>query len=231
MTADQLYAVIEATWPPAATRRDGDWTLRDGAGGGKRVSAATLDGAGAWDAQSAQSPALVMVRAGEDRLDAVLAGQGYAVADPTVAYACPVAALTGAPLPPVSSFALWPPLAIQRDLWAEGGIGPERVAVMERAGGPRAAILARHNDQPAGTGFVAIHDNVAMIHAIEVTPAMRRQGVGANILRRAALWAQHQGATTLALLVTRANAPANALYSSLGMQIVGHYHYRTKEGA
>ena len=131
-------------------------------------------------------------------------------------------------MPPVSAFALWPPLAIQRDLWAEGGIGPARVDVMDRVKGPKTSILARHADQPAGSAFVAIHENIAMIHAIEVTPAMRRQGVGANILRCAAHWAQDQGADTLALLVTRANTPANALYASQKFEVVGHYHYRIK---
>jgi hypothetical protein len=28
--------------------------------------------------------------------------------------------------------------------------------------------------------------------------------------------------------VTEANRPANALYASLGMEIVGHYHYRSQ---
>jgi N-acetylglutamate synthase len=36
--------VLEATWPPAARHRAGPWVLRDGAGGGKRVSAATAEG-------------------------------------------------------------------------------------------------------------------------------------------------------------------------------------------
>ena len=42
MTPDpaMLHAVAEATWPPAATQTLGPVTLRDGKGGGKRVSAA-----------------------------------------------------------------------------------------------------------------------------------------------------------------------------------------------
>ncbi len=45
MSADvtTLYDVIEATWPPASLTEVGPFTIRDGAGGGKRVSAATIN--------------------------------------------------------------------------------------------------------------------------------------------------------------------------------------------
>ena len=38
-------------------------------------------------------------------------------------------------------------------------------------------------------------------------------------------------ATTFALLCTRGNAPANALYARLGMDVVGQYHYRQAPAA
>jgi GNAT superfamily N-acetyltransferase len=47
-------------------------------------------------------------------------------------------------------------------------------------------------------------------------------------MRAAARWAEGNGATTLALAVTRANSAANALYASLGMVAAGHYHYRAR---
>ena len=166
-----------------------------------------------------------MIRDGDDALDALLDAQGYRINDPVVLYAIDIAALTALPVPPVSAFTLWPPLAIMADLWAAGGIGPARIAVMNRVNGPKTGILTRASDQPAGTAFVAIHDNFAMTHAIEVTAPLRRQGVGVNILRMAAHWAQDHEATHLTLAVTRANAAANHLYSSLGMQVVGYYHY------
>ena len=42
-------------------------------------------------------------------------------------------------------------------------------------------------------------------------------------------WAAAQGATHLSVLCTNANDAANALYSSLGMELVGQYHYRIKK--
>lgn len=230
-----LLDVVEATWPAAALHRAGPWLVREGQGGGKRVSAATAEGPvtaadiGQMEAAQAalgQTP-LVMIREGEMALDALLAAQGYRIIDPVVVYVAPVAALTG-DLPALAAFTIWPPLAIQREIWAEGHIGPGRLAVMDRVAGPKTTLFARVSDKPAGAGFVAIHGDTAMVHAVEVTPALRRQGAGLYMLRAAANWAQAEGATTISLVVTEANAGARALYASLGMVVVEHYHYRMK---
>jgi len=37
----RLYQAINTTWPARATRQEAGWEIRDGAGGGKRVSAVT----------------------------------------------------------------------------------------------------------------------------------------------------------------------------------------------
>ncbi len=234
MTPAAFYALLEATWPPAAARREGPWCIRDGRGGGKRVSAATAEGewtpadipaAEAAMAALGQRP-LFMIRAGEAALDAALAARGYGVVDPVVAYAAPCALLAEPAPPPLAAFALWPPLELMRDLWAETGIGPARQAVMARAQGPKAAVLGRVSDRAAGMGFVAIAGDRAMLHALEVLPRVRRRGCASAILRVAAAWAQDHGASGFSLAVTEANAGARALYASLGMQVVGQYHYR-----
>jgi len=229
-----LAQVMEATWPCARAWQEGPWTIRDGAGGGKRVSAATADGP--WTdadiplAEAAMAamgePALFLIRDGEADLDAALAARGYRIVHPVVAYACPAADLP--PPPGMTTFAHWPPLAILRDLWAQGGIGPARLAVMDRVTGPKAAILVRQGDRPAGAAFVALSGTTAMLHALEIAPPRRRQGSAHHILQASAHWALDHGADRLMLVVTAANAPARALYASLGMQAVGHYHYRQR---
>ncbi len=235
LSTARLYEVIDATWPAAGFHRVGPWTLRQGRGGGKRVSAATVDGPVAEaDIALAESgladlgqPPLFMIRAGQQALDTMLDRRGYHVIDPVNAYAIPTAELTDIPLPRLMVFPVWEPLAIMREIWASGGIGPGRLAVMERATGPKTGLMARFNNKPGGTAFVAIHERVAMLHALEILPRQRQQGLGKWMMRAAALWAVEQGADTLSVVCTAANTGANALYTSLGMQPVGEYHYRT----
>lgn len=99
---------------------------------------------------------------------------------------------------------------------------------MDRVVGPKTALLSRLGDRPAGVAFAALHGDTAMLHALEVRPALRRQGVGETLLRAAANWAGVEGARTLSLVVTARNTAARALYTRIGMQAVGQYHYRKK---
>jgi GNAT superfamily N-acetyltransferase len=235
--ATRLYEVVDGTWPPAAIRRDGAWLIREGQGGGQRVSAATaLDAVTEDDITRAESamqalgqPRLFQIRLGDDALDAMLAARGYAVVDPVNIYVAPVADIATERPPRITTFTLWEPLAIQIDMWAAGGIGPDRIAVMHRAKGPKTSLVGRINDHPGGTGFIAIHDGIAMVHALEVLEHQRKQGMGRYFMREAAFWAQANDATHLAVVCTQGNESANALYSSLGMALVGQYHYRKHE--
>lgn len=235
VTVQKLYDVCDATWPAAALHQLGAWTLREGQGGGKRVSAATanrafelkdLAQAEAEMSKMGQS-ALFMIREGDDALDKLLAEQGYAVVDPVVMYSIPVKEMTQIPIPPVTTFCVWEPLAIMAEIWGKGGIGPARLNVMERAE-QKTAIFSRWNEKPAGAAFAAVSDGVCMVHAVEILAHQRRQGVGVWMMRQAALWAQKQGADELAVLCTTANTAANGLYKSLGFRVRGHYHYRQK---
>lgn len=230
-----LFDVIDATWPAAETERLGPWQIRQGLGGGSRVSATSLVGTSftAEDLDIAEArmqalgqPRLFQIRSGQQALDDALAARGYLVKDPVAVLACPVAALTDQPLPRVRTFALWEPLAIMRELWLTGGVGPARQAVMARAVCPKTGLLGRQNDQPGGVAFAGLHAGVVMVHAVEVPAHQRRQGMAGWLMRAAAFWGQDQGAQTVAVLCTRANAAAGALYASLGFRPVEQYHYR-----
>ncbi len=159
------------------------------------------------------------------RLASALEARGFHEGSPTLMMTAPIAALTDQPVPPVTSFALWPPLAIQRDLWTERGIGAARQAIMARVCLPKAAILGRVRDRAAGVAFVAVSEGVAALHALEVLPAMRRLGVANWILREAGFWAAAQGAETMLLAVTADNAGAIACYDRIGFTRTGGYSY------
>jgi N-acetylglutamate synthase len=137
------------------------------------------------------------------------------------------APLTAFTTPPaMTTFPLWPPLGVMRLIWEEDGTRAAKQRVMDRAPAPKTAILGRTSDRAAGAAFVTIVRGVAFLHALTVSPALRRQGTARNILCAAAAWAQVEGTETLALAVTKGNAAARSLYASLGMEVVGQYHYR-----
>ena len=232
----ELYETVDATWPAAAYSRAGPWMIRDGRGGGKRVSAATLESdflppdiaLGEVAMSKLGQKPLFMIRQGEDDLDRVLDRRGYRIIDPVSLYVCSVGALPVGRFTTGDGTTQWPPRGVVREIWAQGNIGPGRLEVMNRARGPKSVILAQSDGATVGVAFAAVAARIAMVHAIEVTPGLRRKGVGTKILQLAADWATQNGCDYLTLVVTDANRPANALYSKLGMSLIGRYHYRTR---
>ncbi len=238
-TAERLFAAVDGTWPAAALVEAGPWLLREGRGGGKRVSAATIRGPWLPDdvaaAESAmrlmgQDP-LFMIRKGDDLLDQTLLARDYDAVDPTNIRLAPIDTLTDRALPPVTAFSVWEPLAVMHEIWDEGGLDPARLNVMERCSAPKTGLFGRVSDRPAGSGFCAIHDGIALVHALEIREEHRGKGLGAWMMRCAAIWAERKGARWIGALVTQANDHANGLYASLNLNTVGHYHYRILKDA
>ncbi|MFG6080730.1 GNAT family N-acetyltransferase [Paracoccus litorisediminis] len=234
MTPDTAAAhAFEVTWPAAEYRDSGAFRTGRGLGAGGRVSSTIalrpdwnpddLDAAEAvhhdWD----QRPMFRMPDSDVTLREALLA-RGYRQETPTAVMAIDCAALTHE-LPPMTAFAIWPPIAMQRDLWAAGNISAERQAVMERVNGPHTSILGRIDDRAAGAGFVAIAGNVAMVHAVEVAPQFRRRGLASHLIRAAADWASANGAARMGLAVSRGNTGARTLYDRLGFVEIGAYSY------
>ncbi len=234
-TAERLFEVLDATWPAARVFDEGPWRFREGRGGGQRVSATTA----VAPVTEADLPLaerrmrdlgqhlLFMVRDGDEVFDSLLGMQDYDVVDPVTLYLAKAAHLTEA-LSITDAMPSWPPLAVQLELWDAGGINAPRIAVMDRAKRPKTTFLGRLGDAPVGTMFAAIHDGIAMVHALEVSPRARRKGVGKRLMQAAANWATENGAGWITVAVTRANTGANALYRGLTMEVATQYHYRRK---
>lgn len=230
-----LMEVVEATWPAKSRVAEGPWVFRFSPGGGKRVSAASPSQAVSLDdvtnaearmIAAGQRPLFSLVD--DQGLDPILAQKGYRKVDRTVLYHCKIETLTAHEVPPVTAFPIWPPLQLARDIWSAGGIGADRVAVMERAQCDKTAILGRVNDRAGGAVYVGLHAGCVMIHALEVMPTQRRHGLARSLVIAAAHWGAARRATDMGLLVTAQNKPANALYQSLGMAEQDGYHYRVK---
>lgn len=232
---DRLMAASEATWPAASRREVAGFVVREGQGGGQRVSAATALGPVSKDQIEEAATAMLemgqrpifQLKESEIELDAQLAALGYAVKDPTLAYSLPIERLTDVPIPRVTAFTLWEPLAIMREIWETDGVGPARLAVMHRAA-EKTAVLVRWREKPGGVAYVGRDGEVAMVHALVTLPHQRRQGVAQWMMRAAAFWAEGRGARHMGVLCVQNNAPANALYRALGFTQSGGYHYRVK---
>lgn len=236
-SAERIIHATSVTWPPAETVAFGTVTVRIGAGGGKRVSAARIDAdhtpgdisAAEKAMDAAEQPRLFVVPAGHTQIDEILARRGYDLIDPVNQYITEIDPLAEQELPRLATFEIWPPLAIMERIWAEGDIGPGRLEVMDRVSVAKTAIFGRAKDMPAGTAFAACDGTVAMVHALHVAPDLRRNGAARHIMIAAARWARVNGATHLAVLCTEANEPANTMYMNLGFEPAGGYHYRISD--
>lgn len=237
----RLLAAVDATWPAAETVERGGWRLRRGAGGGKRVSAASMAGEDGQDrhgdiaeAEAALrawgQPPLFRLAAGDVALDHELAARGYELVDPVVLYAAPVDRLVGEGAHLAAVYRVEGLPAVLEEIWDAGGIGSARRAIMERVALPKTRLLSRADDIPCGAAFVAVDGEVAMIHAIEVLARLRRKGAARLLMEGAARFAAEHGAGWLTLAVTAANVPARQLYVRMGMAEAGGYHYRLAPG-
>lgn len=225
---DRLRAALAASWPAVEQADIGGFRIGRSAAREIGLLDGTACALGPWDADDLAAaiaragawgqPAAFHVTDDQQSLRSTLEAQGFALRKDLQIMAAPVGALTDQPLPPVTAFALWPPLAIQRDLWSEALIPPDQQAVMARVGIPHAALLGRVRDRAAGVGFVAVDGPVAVVHALQTVPGLRRLGVAGWMLRQAGFWAAEQGAEQLVLMVERDNQPAIALARGLGFR-------------
>ena len=233
----EILQIVDATWPAARYFESGPFTLRLGHDGGQRVSAASANGpASASEIGAAERSMLALDQArlfmisGKDTaLDSALEARGYAVKDPVTMFASPVEFLAQHDPKGVTAIRTKAPLEVMKEIWAAGRIEKGRLAVMDRAKGPKTCLLGRVDDRPAGAAFVAMHGDAAMLHALEILPAHRRKGLGLAMTAAAASWAAEHGAKTMSLVAVTANQAACGLYRQLGLQEIGHYHYRKKE--
>ena len=233
---ERVFDALHATWPPAETAEAGGWRVRQGANGGKRVSATSGSGdlgvAEAAMRALGQDP-LFRLTSDDASLDAKLEARGYDVVDPTLVYAAPVNMLADIPSGERSADSRVESSSVRtrahEALWETGGIGPARWAVMDRVVVPKRLLLARVDGRPAGTAFVAADEAVSMVHTVEVLPAFRRRGVARVLMQAAARFAARSGADFLLLVVLASNVPAIALYEALGMRVAGRYHYRLRD--
>ena len=146
--------------------------------------------------------------------------------DPTNIWSISSKTLSIEKIPPVTAFSIFPPLAIQRELWIANGIDASRIEIMDRVKTPKTTIFGRINAKPAASAFVAIANKMAMVHALIVDHKCQRQGMGKFVMQKVGAWAHQLGAESVIVLCPKKNQSANNFYKSLGMHVIGEYHYR-----
>ena len=229
-----IFETIDLTWPAEEFLEFPKWKLRKNINGGKRVSAATAIGKpDVPDIQFVENTLtkwcqdkLFMIKIGDSILDAALKERGYSIVDPTNIWSISSKALSKQQIPPVTAYSIFPPLAIQRELWMANGIGASRIEIMDRVETPKTTIFGRTNAKPAASAFVAIANKIAMVHALIVDQKCQRQGIGKFVMQKAGDWAHQLGVENVVVLCTKKNQSANTFYKSIGMQVIGEYHYR-----
>ena len=86
-------------------------------------------------------------------------------------------------------------------------------------------------DEPLAT-LLCVHDgDLAGLFEIATDKAVRKQGLGRQLILSALKWARLRGAREAWLQVEADNQPALALYRGLGFTEVYRYHYRRPQGA
>ncbi len=231
-TSQKLFNAVDATWSAKRFITHNGWMIREGAGGGQRVSAATLEAPlkdvdilnAEHKMEALGQRSLFMVRDTDTELDVVLEQANYGIVDPVVVLASSVNDLLNHKYTNHETSLSQTPSQNAKTIWADGGIGPDRLAIMARVSEPKAIIQS----QNMGVAFTASHKGIAMVHAVEVSKDHRRKGVANVLMYKAALWAQEQGCDWLAVLTVRENTPACTLYQTLGMTEAAAYHYRFK---
>ena len=92
---------------------------------------------------------------------------------------------------------------------------------------PAAYALLAIDDEPVALAYAVIHRGLLCYESVVTSAAHRRRGYSRRVLAALALWGRQNGATAAGLQVEAPNAPARALYHSVGMTTELHrYHYR-----
>jgi ribosomal protein S18 acetylase RimI-like enzyme len=100
------------------------------------------------------------------------------------------------------------------------------VHVLQRIPSPAGFAIAHIDGQAAGVGLAVCERGWSGVFCMATDPAARRRGVARALLRSLAQWSREQGAPCIYLQVECDNAPAAALYASMGFSRSHGYHFR-----
>jgi ribosomal protein S18 acetylase RimI-like enzyme len=93
--------------------------------------------------------------------------------------------------------------------------------------GPRQFAAAMKDGRIVAVAFGVISRGLLVVESVATDPQARRAGLGRKTVSALMSWGESQGAKAGCLQVVTENAPAHALYRSLGFSVeLYRYHYR-----
>lgn len=163
-------------------------------------------------------------------VDAELARAGYAAADHSVTM---VAALTPRPVDPAVRLAPhaspdWQAAAGDVSGWSDAQRAAH-AAVLGRLPARAAVATLDEGNGPIAFGVGSVAHGYCCLFDIVVARHARGRGVGCRLVSSILGWAHHHGQERALLQVLAANAPARALYRSLGFADAYSYLYRVRQ--
>lgn len=240
VTPGRFAAASHATWPAAEVIEQHGWCLRFTAGAGSRAASAWARGHCPGDLEAAIQGVESAYRARDltprfqlwpedETLDAALDARGYTAYDRSLLMARPASLPWPAKDERCVAVEVRTRLAGLETLWADGGVGPARQAVLARTGSRATIFLGRVDMAPAGAVAIVQDGEVAVTQALWVMPAHRGCGLARCLMAAAGRSAAARGANVIAHAVVATNDSAIRLYESLGFTAFGAYHYRRAE--
>ncbi|SEE13255.1 Acetyltransferase (GNAT) family protein [Arthrobacter alpinus] len=243
-TVDALEVLMNEAWPaPETMERDG-WVLRSASSVTQRANSVwprqaptdldvALRDIVRWYAMRRQ-PVIFQItqRPENSALEQQLDLQGYSRQSETLIMTAGGNVDEAPPTPAgiALTFSDAPSEAWIQMWWridGRGGAAEREVARGILTGVPSLYASAVNDDgMVVGTGRVTLVNGWAGIYCMSVHPDFRRRGIAASILRQLLDAARDRGSVQAWLLVTAANAGAQALYERGGFREVGRYHYR-----
>ncbi|MEV3971858.1 GNAT family N-acetyltransferase [Streptomyces sp. NPDC050698] len=234
----ELARVTARAWRPVESDRLGDWELRAASGFTRRANSVlplgtpglpldeALDAVRRWYAERGL-PAYVQTATGaegtQELLCAELEERGWRREV--------TAELWTGPLAPVADRGDPAPVVLSREA-DEGWLGRyqrkgvSEVALRVLAGGPSVWFASVPGPAgPAAIGRCVVDGRWAGFAAVEVDPALRRQGLATAVMAALARRALDEGASAAWLQVEAENAGARALYAGMGFAAHHAYHH------
>jgi len=160
-----------------------------------------------------------------DDLDSALAERGYRLDETSLVLTKPLIAQPLLPELEILSLEKWLSAYCELTGMPEPARSLHSVILQSIAGECGFGALMV-DDQPVACGLAVVEQDLVGLFDIFTHPDARRAGYGVSIVEGLLAWAAGKGATRAYLQMVEDNAPASALYESLGFSEIYRYWYR-----